>query len=234
MSNILELKNVSKKYSKNFALNNVNFNIEKGCIMGLLGPNGSGKTTLIKIITGLLTNYSGDVLINDNSPGYFANKYISYLPDKQHIPTWLKVKESIKFFEDFYEDFDKERAADMISKMDVPFDSKIKNLSRGQIEKVTLSLVMSRRAKLYILDEPIGAVDPASRDFIIETILKNAGNESSILISTHIISDVEPILNKAIFLKKGEVILSGDVESIRKEQQKSIDEIFREVFKNVI
>lgn len=229
---ILKINELSKSYGKKTALQNINLTIEPGQIVGLLGPNGSGKTTLIKIITGLLTSYTGDVVVNGQKPSYQANNYISYLPDKTHIPLWLKVTQAIGLFSDFYKDFDKERALNMIQTMDVPTSMRLKQLSRGQIEKVQLSLVMSRRAKLYILDEPIGAVDPASRDFIMDTILKNYDRDASILISTHIISDIEPILDRAIFLRNGNVTMSGDVDDIREEQNDSLDGIFRRIFKN--
>lgn len=235
MSNILEIYGLYKNYGKKTALKNIDFCIPNGRIVGLLGPNGSGKTTIIKIITGLLSQYKGQVSIDGNLPSYLSNSHISYLPDKTHIPTWLTVAGAINFFSDFYKDFNKDRAEEMLISMNVPQDVKIKTLSRGQQEKVQLSLIMSRKAKLYILDEPIGAVDPASRDFIIDTILKNFdGESSSILLSTHIISDIEPILDEVIFLKEGEIFLKGDVDTLREQNQKSLDELFREVFKSVI
>ncbi|MCL2575852.1 MAG: ABC transporter ATP-binding protein [Defluviitaleaceae bacterium] len=230
---ILQINNLNKNYGKFQAVKDLSFNVEKGQIVGLLGPNGSGKTTLIKTIMGLMTDYDGNVSIDGEKPGYVANKHISYLPDTAHIPRWLTVNQSIQFFADFYEDFDANRAKEMLTKMQIPLDKKLKALSRGMQEKVNLSLVMSRRAKLYILDEPIGAVDPASREFIIETILKNFNEDGAILISTHIIADIEPALDRAIFLRQGELVLDDDVEKIREEKGQSLDELFREVFKNV-
>ena len=233
MDKILEIRNLSKNYGKTRAVKNVSFDIAPGRIVGVLGPNGSGKTTIIKTVMGLLSDYSGEVNIGGENPGYLANRHISYLPDVSHIPTWFKVRGAVDFFADFYEDFDKERANNMLESMSIPLNKKIRALSRGMQEKVQLALIMSRRARLYVLDEPIGAVDPASRDFIVNTILKNFNEEGSILLSTHIIADVEPILDEAIFLKEGEIVLNDNVEKIREEQNTSLDGLFREVFKNV-
>ncbi|MDR2167581.1 MAG: ABC transporter ATP-binding protein [Clostridiales bacterium] len=233
MDKILELKNFSKNYGNFQAVKDVSFDIEPGKIVGLLGPNGSGKTTIIKTIMGLMSDYGGSVDIVGQSPGSEANKYISYLPDTAHIPRWLTVNQSIGFFKDFYEDFSGAKATDMLVRMQIPLEKKLKALSRGMQEKVSLSLMMSRRAKLYILDEPIGAVDPASREFIIDTILRNFDEGGSILLSTHIIADIEPILDRALFLREGELVLDDDVEKIREEKGQSLDGLFREVFKNV-
>lgn len=231
---ILKIEHLYKNYGKKNALNAINLEIPTGRIVGLLGPNGSGKTTLIKIVTGLLSQYTGNVQILGKQPGTVANASISYLPDKNHVPTWLKVSGAIDFFGDFYQDFDRNRAVAMLNSMSIPLDSQLKTLSRGQQEKVQLSLVMSRKAALYILDEPIGAVDPASRDFIIDTILKNYDSQnSSILLSTHIISDIEPMLDWVVFLKQGNILLQGEADNIREEKQSSLDELFREVFRNV-
>ena len=233
MEKILEIKGLTKSYGKTHAVKGISFDVQKGKIVGILGPNGSGKTTIIKTIMGLLSDYGGEVNITGQEPGYLANKYISYLPDVSHVPTWFKVSQAIDFFGDFYDDFDRDRAKEMLDKMSIPRDKRIKALSRGMQEKVQLSLVMSRRAKLYILDEPIGAVDPASREFIIETILKNFNEEGAILLSTHIIADIEPALDVAIFLREGEIVLNDDVEKIREEKQSSLDQLFRGIFKNV-
>ncbi|MCL2574769.1 MAG: ABC transporter ATP-binding protein [Defluviitaleaceae bacterium] len=234
MDKILEINNLTKSYGKTDAVRGVSFDVPKGSIVGLLGPNGSGKTTIIKTIMGLLSDYGGNVSIGGNTPGPLANANISYLPDVAHIPTWFKVSQAIAFFADFYEDFDAARAETMLTTMKIPLNKKIKTLSRGMQEKVQLSLVMSRRASLYILDEPIGAVDPASREFIIDTILKNFDGEGAILLSTHIIADIEPILDVAIFLREGEIVLHDDVDKIREEKGQSLDQLFREVFKNVV
>lgn len=233
MEKILEIKNLNKNYGNFAAVKNMTFDVEKGKIVGLLGPNGSGKTTIIKTIMGLMSDYSGHVSITGINPGPVANKYISYLPDQAHVPRWLTVNQSINFFNDFYEDFDPQRAAQMLDQMKIPRDKKLKALSRGMQEKVNLSLVMSRRSKLYILDEPIGAVDPASREFIIETILQNFNEDGAILISTHIIADIEPALDKVLFIREGELVLSDDADKIREEKGQSLDQLFREVFKNV-
>ena len=233
MNHLVSIENLSKRYAGVEALSGVSLNIPKGSIVGLLGPNGSGKTTLIKILMGLLSRYEGQVRIAGVAPGELANQHIAYLPDRSHIPTWFNVTEAIHFFADFYRDFNQNRAYAMLESMEIPLKKKIKTLSRGMQEKVGLALVMSRQAKLYILDEPIGAVDPASRDFIMETILKNYGEESSILLSSHIISDIESVLDRAIFLKMGKVIMDDEIDHIRSKNQKSLDELFREVFRNV-
>jgi len=233
MDAILKIENMNKNYGKFQAVKNLSFEIGGGQIVGLLGPNGSGKTTIIKTIMGLMADYEGKVSIAGHKPGTDANRHISYLPDQPHMPRWLTVTQCINFFTDFYEDFKPERAKTMLTQMKIPLDKKLKALSRGMQEKVSLSLMMSRSAKLYILDEPIGAVDPASREFIIETILRNFDSEGSILLSTHIIADIEPILDRALFLREGELILDDDVDKIREEKGQSLDGLFREVFKNV-
>ena len=234
MEKILQINNLTKSYGKTHAVRGVSFDVTKGSIVGLLGPNGSGKTTIIKTIMGLLSGYDGSITIAGAQPGPEANKSISYLPDISHVPTWFKVSQAIAFFADFYPDFDDARAKTMLAAMKIPLDKKIKTLSRGMQEKVQLSLVMSRRAALYILDEPIGAVDPAGREFIIDTIIKNFDGEGAILLSTHIIADIEPVLDTAIFLKEGEIILHDDADKIREERGVSLDQLFRELFKNVV
>jgi len=233
MDNVLEIHNLSKNYGQKTALNGISFDIPAGKIVGVLGPNGSGKTTLIKIIMGLLQDYGGEVHIVGFPPGHLANKHIAYLPDVNHIPVWFTADRAISFFGDFYEDFDKNRAVEMLDTMKIPRDKKIKTLSRGMQEKVNLSLTMGRQAKLYVMDEPIGAVDPASREFILETILRYQPEGSSILLSTHIIADIEPILDMAIFLKDGIIVICDEAEKVREERKLSLDQLFREVFKNV-
>jgi len=234
MGKILEINNLTKSYGNTRAVGGVTFDVPQGSIVGLLGPNGSGKTTIIKTIMGLLSGYGGTVSIGGKPPGPKANAGISYLPDVAHIPTWFKVGQAIAFFADFYADFDTNRAKTMLDAMKIPQNKQIKTLSRGMQEKVQLSLVMSRRAGLYVLDEPIGAVDPASREFILDAILKNFDGEGAILLSTHIIADIEPILDIAIFLREGEIVLHDDVDKIREEKGQSLDQLFREVFKNVV
>jgi len=234
MDNILEVRNLEKNYGSFQALKGISFDVPKGKIVGILGPNGSGKTTLIKTLMGLLSDYSGQISINGHAPGHVANAFISYLPDVSHIPAWFKVCQAINFFADFYKDFDKARAEQMLTSMKIPLENRLSTLSRGMQEKVQLSLVMSRRAELYILDEPIGAVDPASREFIIDTILRHFPEGSSILISTHIIADIESALDIAMFLQEGKIILSDDADTIREASGNSLDGLFREVFRNVI
>lgn len=234
MGNILEVKNLAKSYGNSVALGGISFTVPAGKIVGLLGPNGSGKTTLIKTIMCLLTGHTGEVLIAGNPPGTKANSLISYLPDVGHLPPWFNAREAISLFADYYADFEKSRAEQMLTGMKIPFEKKIKKLSRGMQEKVQIALVMSRRAKLYLLDEPIGAVDPASREFILDTILRNFPEDASILLSTHIIADIEPILDIAIFLREGEIVLHDEVDNIREEKNASLDQLFREVFRNVV
>jgi ABC-2 type transport system ATP-binding protein len=232
MSDILQISNLSKNYGGHSALRNVNLNVPTGKTVGLLGPNGSGKTTLIKVIMGLLSA-DGQVSINGEPPGAQANSFISYLPDLSHIPMWFTSQKAIKFFADFFEDCDSTRAQKMLEEMKIPANKQLRRLSRGMQEKVQLSLVMCRRAKLYVLDEPIGAVDPASREIIIETILQNLPENSSILLSTHIIADIEGILDTVVFIANGEIILQGEADALREERGKSIDRISREVFRGV-
>lgn len=229
--NLVEFKNVNKSFGKKIVLQNINLKIEKGKIYGLLGPNGSGKTTIIKLINDLLTQNSGEILINNKKPGIESKKIISYLPERTYLNMNIKVSGLLNFFEDFYEDFDKEKAIELLEKLNININDKLKTMSKGTKEKVQLIVVMSRRADLYILDEPIGGVDPASRDYILETILNNFNDGSSIIISTHLISDIEKILDDVIFINKGEITLTGNAEDIRNKENKTIDMIFREEFK---
>lgn len=231
MSTILECKNLSKKYGRKLALDGINLSLNSGRIIGLLGPNGSGKTTLIKLINGLLAPTKGELFINGNAPGVETKKIVSYLPERTYLDETQKVSESITFFEDFYEDFDRTRAISMLEKLHIDPNSRIKTLSKGTKEKVQLILVMSRHAKLYCLDEPIAGVDPAAKDYILSTIINNYEQDSTILISTHLISDVENILDEVVFIQNGHIVLQNDVEDIRFNQGKSVDVLFREVFK---
>ena len=228
---IIECINLSKRYGKNSALNNINISIEKGRIVGLLGSNGSGKTTLIKLINNLLEPTSGNILINDKKPGIESKKIISYLPERNYLDVNYTLNQYLKYFKDFYDDFDMEKALNMIAVMKINPSQQIKTLSKGNIEKVQLALVMSRNADIYILDEPIGGVDPAARDFIIETILSNFNEESTLIISTHLIADIESILDEVIFINDGEILLQKDADEIRSENNLSIDKFFREEFK---
>lgn len=232
MSELLQTKNLIKSYSNNErrAVNGVNIVIPSGRIVGLLGPNGSGKTTLIKMINGLLVPTEGEVLIEGEAPGPKSKAVISYLPERPSLPTGKTVSEILDFYEDFYADFDRSKANEMLSSLNISQSARIKTLSKGTKEKVQLIMVMSRAAKLYILDEPIAGVDPAARDYIIKTIIGNYQPGSSVLLSTHLISDVENVLDDVVFIKNGEVVLSSAVEELREKEGKSLDSYFREVF----
>ena len=228
---LLEVSHVSKSYGNNRVLDDVTFNITKGKIVGLLGPNGSGKTTLIKLINDLLKEDSGTIKVEGLDLGVETKKLISYLPDKNYLNNNMTVLELLNYFKDFYEDFRIDKAKELIGKLDLDLNQKLKTMSKGTKEKVQLILVMSRKAKLYILDEPIGGIDPATRDYIINTILTNFSNDASLLISTHLISDLEKVLDEVIFLKNGKVVRSGSTDEIRKETNMSINDLFREEFK---
>ncbi|MBQ4066274.1 MAG: ABC transporter ATP-binding protein [Clostridia bacterium] len=231
MSNILECVHLTKKYGHNIALNDVSVSIPSGKIVGLLGPNGSGKTTLIKLIAGLLVPNGGELYINGSKPGPETKAIISYLPERPYFDPSMRICEMLDFFADFYADFDMERAVKMLSDLGISQDAKMKTLSKGTKEKVQLVLVMSRRAKLYLLDEPIAGVDPAARDYIMRTILTNYGEDSTILISTHLITDIEKVLDEYIFISNGNIFRQGTVDDVRTEEGKSLDELFREVFR---
>ena len=231
MSELIKITSLTKKYGTTLALNNINLQIDSGKIIGILGPNGSGKTTLIKLINGLLTPTEGSILINGITPGVETKKTVSYLPDNNFLPSWMTVDRIVNLFCDFYDDFRPELARQMLERLGVPGNMKLKNLSKGNKEKVSLILVMSRNAKLYVLDEPIAAVDPATRDYVISTIINNYNPDASVLISTHIISDIEPVLNEVIFINTGEIVLHKTVEEIHEEKGMSVDALFREVFK---
>lgn len=229
--NLIEIKDLTKSYGKKEALKNISLTIEPGKIYGLLGPNGSGKTTLIKIINNLLTPTSGEIKIKGNNPGIESKKIISYLPERTYLNMNFKVKELLDYFEDFYENFDRKKALNLLKKLNIDPEDKLKTMSKGTKEKVQLILVMSRKADLYILDEPIGGVDPASRDYILETILSNFDNKASMIISTHLIQDIESILDNVIFINQGKIILNETADDIRTERNQTIDQVFREEFK---
>ncbi|MBQ6152291.1 MAG: ABC transporter ATP-binding protein [Ruminococcus sp.] len=231
MSEILRCENLSKRYRKKTALDRISLSIENGKIIGLLGPNGAGKTTLIKIINGLLTPSEGAVYINDMKPCVETKKLVSYLPDINYLYHWMTVEQIVSMFSEFYEDFRTELAYEMLSKLGIEKKDRLKSLSKGNKEKVSLILVMSRNALLYVLDEPIAGVDPATRDYIISTIINNYNPQASVLISTHLISDIEEVLDDVIFIKDGRIVLHNTVDEIREEHQMSVDELFREVFK---
>lgn len=231
MSVILECQSLSKRFSGSVALSDVNLTLERGRIIGLLGPNGSGKTTLLKIINGLLVPDTGKIQIAGMEPGVETKKIVSYLPEKTYLADWMKVRDIIDFFKDFYADFDPNKAHDMLNRLQIDTDRKLKTLSKGTKEKVQLILVMSRQADLYCLDEPIGGVDPAARDYILNTIITNYNENATVLISTHLIAEIENILDEVIFLKNGAVTLHSSVDDIRTKEGKSIDSLFREVFR---
>ena len=231
MTPLLECRTLTKKYGNVLALNNVSFTLERGRIIGLLGPNASGKTTLIKLINGLLTPTSGEVLINGEKPGVKSKLSIAYLPDTTFLSDFMNVKQLINYYGDFYSNFEKEKAYDMLKHLNIAENMKLKAMSKGTKEKVQLILTMSRKADLYCLDEPIGGVDPASRDYILNTILNNYNEEGSILISTHLISDIEQILDEVLLIQYGNLYAHKSVDEIREEHGISVDGYFREVFR---
>lgn len=231
MNTLVECKDLTKTFGSKTALDHVNLTLERGRIIGLLGPNGSGKTTLIKIINGLLTPTSGALTIAGMAPGVETKKIVSYLPERTYLNDWMKVNDIIEFFQTFYNDFNPTKAYSMLGKLGVNPTDKLKTMSKGTKEKVQLILVMSREADLYILDEPIAGVDPAARDYILNTIISNYNEEASILLSTHLISDIENILDDVVFIQNGHIRLTSSVEDLREKEGKSVDSIFREVFK---
>ena len=222
---------LTKRYGQKEALSKISLQLAPGRIIGLLGPNGSGKTTLIKLLCGLLQPTEGSITVDNNPVGPHSKAVISYLPDKMYYADWMRVSDLFDLFADFYADFDRERAENMCLSLGISPSDRIKTMSKGTKEKVQLVLVMSRRARLYLLDEPIGGVDPAARDYILNTILKNFEEDSSILISTHLIQDVEAVFDRALFLNQGKIVIDGEVDEIREKYGKSIDGLFREVFK---
>ena len=226
-----ECKSLCKRYGNVQALDNVSFEVEPGRVVGLLGPNGSGKTTLIKLANGLLTPTGGELLINGQKPGKATRAQVSYLPDRPCLPEWMSAEKLLDMFTDFYGDFQRDKAQEMLEKLGIDPKQKIKQMSKGTREKVQLILVMSRKAELYLLDEPIGGVDPAARDYILNTIINNYDPSATVLISTHLISDVERVLDEFLFLYQGRVIQKGEADAVREETGKSLDELFREVFK---
>lgn len=228
---LVRVTNLTKKYQSKAALSNVNLTLEAGHIVGLLGPNGSGKTTLLKILSGVIRDYDGAVSIGGADIGPETKALVSYLPDTSYFSDWMSPLDVIALFKDFYADFDEHKCREMLKRLGLSEKQKIKTMSKGMIEKFQLCLVMSRNAKLYILDEPIGGVDPAARDYILDTILANYNEDATIFMSTHLISDVERIFDTVIFLKEGEIVLEGNIDNIRAKEEKSIDELFREVFK---
>ncbi len=231
MEMLVKCEALCKSYGGRKALNNLNLTLGQGKIVGLLGPNGSGKTTLIKILSGVLVKDKGMVNIDNNDIGIESKKVVSYLPDKIHFDKNAKISYLLQLYGDFYEDFRKERALEMLANLHIDTDMRVKQLSKGNQEKVALILTMSREAKLYLLDEPIAGVDPAARDYILRTIISNYDEEATVIISTHLIADIETVLSDVVFIKEGRVILVDEVDNVREREGKSIDQLFREVFR---
>lgn len=228
---LIEIEGLYKSYNKLLSLNNLNLSLEGGQIVGLLGPNGSGKTTLIKILNDLLKADRGNILIDGKNPSIETKEVVAYLPDRNSLPDYMKIKDLINMQADFFKDFDAHKANSMIEDLGINTNMRFKSLSKGMGEKVQLALVMSRKAKVYLLDEPIGGVDPAARDYILRTIISNYNPESVVIISTHLISEIESVLDDVIFIKNGEIVLHKSPDLIREEYAKGVDELFREVFK---
>ena len=232
---MLTVQNLTKSYTTGTeALSHVSLTVGRGKIVGLLGPNGSGKTTLIKLLSGLLTPTQGDVCIDGHAPGIYTKSIVSYLPDRMYFPKWMRVNDILAFFADFYPDFDRKKALDMLSSLGIAPGEKIRRLSKGTQEKVQLVLVMSRKAQLYLMDEPIAGVDPAARDFILNTILTNYNEEGTVLLSTHLISDIERVLDEVIFLQNGHLVRQDSVDRIRETEGKSVDALFRDIFRTPV
>ena len=231
MSEVVKCENLTKRYGGLTALDQVSFTLESGRIIGLLGPNGSGKTTLIKLANGLLVPSDGKIYLGGFEPGVESKSIVSYLPDANYLPTWMNIQGLLEMFEDFYNDFDIEKAKEMVGTLNLSMNSRLKTLSKGNKEKVQLILAMSRKAKVYFLDEPIGGVDPAARDFILNTIITNYSEDATVVLSTHLISDIERVLDEVLFLDRGHLLFHRSVGEIRETEGKSVDQLFREVFR---
>lgn len=229
---LLKVRDLKKSYGDHAVLKGVSYDIEQGKIVGLLGPNGCGKTSMIKSIVGLINDYEGKILINGKAPGVESKKIIAYLPEKNYLPNWMTPKSAIKYMADFYDNFDMQKALDMAARFELPMKQKIKTMSKGQQEKLQLLLVMSRKADLYILDEPLGGVDLVSREFILDTIMKNHAENSTILLSTHLIYDIEKVLDRVLMVKDGKLVVNTDVSKITADG-KTVEDLFREVFSHV-
>ena len=229
MANIINVKGLSKSYGKKLVLDNIDFEIEEGSIVGLLGPNGCGKTTLIKILTGLIKDHTGTVKISNEEIGAYTKGLVAFLPDTSYLPDWMKPRDAINYFADFYEDFDKNKAERMVADFGLDFNQRFKTMSKGQQEKLSLILVMCRKAKLYILDEPLGGLDPAARSAILDLIMNNYAQDAAVLLSTHLINDVERIFDRVLMISKGKVVVNSHINEI-KEKGQSVEDVFKEVF----
>ena len=229
MANIINVQGLNKSYGKKVVLDNISFEIEEGSIVGLLGPNGCGKTTLIKILTGLIKDHTGTVKIANEEPGAYTKSLVAFLPDTSYLPDWMKPADAIQYFADFYEDFDKDKAVRMVTDFGLDPHQRFKTMSKGQQEKLSLILVMCRRAKLYILDEPLGGLDPAARSAILDLIMNNYAQDAAVLLSTHLINDVERIFDRVLMISKGKVVVNSHINEI-KEKGQSVEDVFKEVF----
>ncbi len=230
METMLKTTNLTKKYSRGRGLDGLNVEIKTGRIVGLLGPNGSGKTTFLKIAAGILRQEFGEIEIDGKKPGTYTKSIISYLPDTNYLYKWMKIKDAIKFYSDMFSDFDREKCTELIKFMNLDEEDKVTSLSKGMLEKLNLSLTISRKAKLYILDEPLGGVDPTAREKIIDTILNNYRDDSSMIVTTHLVNDIERLFDDVFFISEGKIVLEGNAEELRISKGKSIDELYREVF----
>ncbi|MDY0236883.1 MAG: ABC transporter ATP-binding protein [Gudongella sp.] len=230
MENIIEIKGLTKKYNRTIALNNIDLDLKKGKIIGILGPNGSGKTTLIKLLTGLLHETKGVIKIDGHIPSVYTKSIISYLPDRNALYSWMKIDDAIKMFMDFYEDFDEKKADSLLEFMKLDRTMKVSELSKGMKEKLNLTLVLARKAKVYIMDEPIAGVDPVARDQILKAIIDNYEENSTMIITTHLVKDMENIFDEVVFIGDGEIILQGDAETLREDKKINIDDIYKEIF----
>lgn len=230
MDTMLKTTNLTKQYSKNRGLNGLNMEIKTGRIVGLLGPNGSGKTTLLKIAAGILRKESGEIEIDGKEPGMYTKSIVSYLPDTNYLYKWMKIKDAVKFYSDMFKDFDGQKCEELLKFMNLNEEDKVTSLSKGMLEKLNLSLTISRKAKLYILDEPLGGVDPTAREKIIDAILNNYREDSSMIVTTHLVNDIERLFDDVFFISEGKIVLEGNAEELRISKGKSIDELYREVF----
>lgn len=231
MSVMVKCTGLTKRYGSLTALEDLNLTLESGRIIGLLGPNGSGKTTLLKLANGLLVPSSGEILLDGMKPGIESKRIVSYLPDANYLPAWMSIEGLLELFQDFYGDFDVVKAKEMLLQLNLDGSRKLKTFSKGNKEKVQLILAMSRKAKIYFLDEPIGGVDPAARDFILNTIIKNYSEDATVVLSTHLIADIERVLDEVVFINQGQLVYHRIVDEIRETEGKSVDELFREVFR---